>query len=63
MAELLEDKAGIFVGETAEAFADMQFAVRSGRVRLADAQAAMVAAMLTIKHALELKRRSNGKRH
>jgi hypothetical protein len=49
MAEL-DDSAGIFESETAEAFADMQYAVLSGRLPLADAQAALLAALKQIKY-------------
>ncbi len=44
MAELV-DRAGIFVGETAEAFADMQYAVMRDPARLAFAQAEMTQVM------------------
>ena len=41
----LEDGAGIFVGETAEALADLEFAVIRGRLPLADARRVMSEAL------------------
>jgi hypothetical protein len=44
VAELV-DRAGIFVGETAEAWSDMQYAVMRDSARLAFAQAEMTRVM------------------
>jgi hypothetical protein len=41
----LADVAGIFVGETAEALSDLEYAVMRGRVSLADAQRVMSEAL------------------